>query len=405
MKGVGVEKFTDKWLQALIPKEGDYREREGHGFTVRVMPSGLKRFEYIYLWRGKRKILHLGNYPQTTLKDARTKFNEAAVRLAKGYDPAEALSLDPGTLTIKKLAEAYLEHSKAHKSPKTHIGESDSITRLVVPMLDQYLAREVRRPDAIRLIESVAKTNGGGMAAQVLKHARCLMQYALERDLIDFNPFSAVGRAVPAAKSKARDRALSDMEIKQLWHALTSIPDPRSHDTRRALLLILVTGQRPGEVCGMHNDREVKTGEGKKLCASCKRCGWWTIPWQRIKTRSRREKDHRIYLSPLSIQIIGDNSGYIFKGPRDQSKPLLEQALSHFARDHKSFGLTDWTPNDLRRSCATGLSRLGCTDEIIDAILNHVKKGVIGTYNQNEYLIEKQYWLTLWSSHLVDIVS
>jgi len=53
-------------------------------------------------------------------------------------------------------------------------------------------------------------------------------------------------------------------------------------------------------------------------------------------------------------------------------------------------GLPRWTPHDLRRTAATKLSELGCPDEIIDAILNHVKKGVIGVYNRNKYDKEKR---------------
>ena len=64
------------------------------------------------------------------------------------------------------------------------------------------------------------------------------------------------------------------------------------------------------------------------------------------------------------------------------------------------FGLPRWTPHDLRRTAATKMSELGCPDEIIDAILNHAKKGVIGIYNRNKYDKEKQEWLTKWSAHL-----
>jgi integrase len=68
-------------------------------------------------------------------------------------------------------------------------------------------------------------------------------------------------------------------------------------------------------------------------------------------------------------------------------------------------GLPRWTPHDLRRTAATKLSELGCPDEIIDAILNHAKQGVIGIYNRNKYDKEKKEWLSKWAIHLEKIVS
>jgi hypothetical protein len=43
-----------------------------------VLPSGTKTFLYIYEATGKRKQLSLGNYPLTSLSDARKKYIEAS---------------------------------------------------------------------------------------------------------------------------------------------------------------------------------------------------------------------------------------------------------------------------------------------------------------------------------------
>lgn len=64
-----------------------------------------------------------------------------------------------------------------------------------------------------------------------------------------------------------------------------------------------------------------------------------------------------------------------------------------------------WTPHDLRRSAATEMSILGFSDEIIDAILNHCKKRVIGIYNRNKYDREKQMALEAWERKLDSIIT
>jgi integrase len=69
----------------------------------------------------------------------------------------------------------------------------------------------------------------------------------------------------------------------------------------------------------------------------------------------------------------------------------------------KYLGLERWTPHDLRRTAATGLASLVCTDEIIDAIQNHKKKGVVATYNRYRYDKEKEEWLSKWSDFLWEL--
>jgi len=44
-----------------------------------------------------------------------------------------------------------------------------------------------------------------------------------------------------------------------------------------------------------------------------------------------------------------------------------------------------FTPHDLRRTAATFMASMGYMDETIDAVLNHVKQGIIRTYNRHGY--------------------
>jgi len=44
-------------------------------------------------------------------------------------------------------------------------------------------------------------------------------------------------------------------------------------------------------------------------------------------------------------------------------------------------------------------------DEIIDAVLNHVKQGIIRTYNRHDYEKEKQQALESWELKLKNIIA
>ncbi len=296
-------------------------------------------------------------------------------------------------LTVRRLAvDLYLdEWSKIHHSERWHYNNRKALEADILPVWGDRLAVDIRRKDAAEILELVVK-RAPGQARNVLKAARGMYSYAVDRELLEYNPFAdiKISRTIPMMQPMSRDRELSEDEIRHLWKAIDE--GGGSESTKRALKLILVTGQRPGEVVGMHR-REI---QGK----------WWTIPWQRIKTRKRRQEDHRIYLTPLAMSLIGDEKEYIFPDPAGKSA-TTENALSHHVRKdipdtvkRSYYDLPRWTPHDLRRTAATRLSKIGASDEIIDVILNHAKKGVSGIYNRNKYDNEKQLWLTKWSQHL-----
>jgi hypothetical protein len=55
--------------------------------------------------------------------------------------------------------------------------------------------------------------------------------------------------------------------------------------------MVLLIGQKPGEVCNRHSC-EIKIGVGKEWCSICRRCHWWTIPAERRKgTMAMHQED------------------------------------------------------------------------------------------------------------------
>ena len=69
--------FTDRFIKSLKPEVEMYQIREGRGFTIRVLPSGVKTWYYIYNVNGKRRQMNLGNYPDKSLEDAHNDYRKA----------------------------------------------------------------------------------------------------------------------------------------------------------------------------------------------------------------------------------------------------------------------------------------------------------------------------------------
>jgi len=399
--------FTAKGIQALKPKEKDYTLSEGQGFTIRVLPSGVKTWWYYYSFAGKRRKLNLGNFPHVALELARKEFRNAANLVTDGIDPqiSPSAPVTEAPLTLEILASQWTAWSAEQHDPKWANTLKLAIAKDFLPIYGSRLASELRRREAVAILEAKAVT-APGQARNLHKALRGMFAYAVDRELVDSNPFAEIraARVIPTMKPTSRERHLSDDEIKIIWNAIDS--GGGSDSTRRVLKLTLLTGQRPGEVAGMHS-REIQIGVGQERCNDCRRCGWWTIPAERRKDNKGGE--HRVYLTPFAMSLVSDweaLDGYIFPGV-DLEKPITENSVAyHVRRDVPAtekipyYGLPRWTPHDLRRTCGTGIVRLGGRMEIMDAILGHQIVGVAGVYNRHKYDAEKLEWSTIWAEHL-----
>jgi hypothetical protein len=70
--------------------------------------------------------------------------------------------------------------------------------------------------------------------------------------------------------------------------------------------------------------------------------------------------------------------------------------------------MAPWRLHDLRRSCASGLARLGISLPVIEKVLNHRSgsfAGVVGVYQRHSFASEKRAALDAWGRHIEGLVS
>ena len=63
-----------------------------------------------------------------------------------------------------------------------------------------------------------------------------------------------------------------------------------------------------------------------------------------------------------------------------------------------------WRVHDLRRTCRTGMARLGVPEIVSERVLNHLPQGLGKIYNLHEYLPEKADALARWAQEVANIV-
>lgn len=412
--------FTDKLIKNLKPAEKEYWKREGHGFSIRVLPSGDKIWYFIYTFDGRKRFMRLGegSYPDISLADARTRFDAARVKVKNGIDPLtekeEQKAERSKSPTVGDLIDEYIKkHAKANK--KSWREDQRCLEKEVLPLWGKRKAADIKKRDVVLLLEGIVDRGSPVMANNTLEKIRKMFNFAVERDILEFTPCYGVKKPT---KKEHKDRVLTDSEIVTVWNGLDTAA--MTDEMKRALKLILVTAQRPGEVIGMHSN-EI---EGE----------WWTIPADRAKNG----KTHRIFLTATALQLIGNKEGYIFESPRKItlpsgekiSQPMDVNAVAYAVRRNlevpmqegqglsvgeiaepaeattpRKIVMATWTPHDLRRTAATNLSALGHSDEVIDAVLNHVKKGVVAIYNRHRYDREKQMALEAWARKITSIIN
>lgn len=375
-------KFTDLMIRNLQPPpKGRLLHTEGHGLYLQVNAGGKKSWQFIYSWQGKQKWIPLGAYPGVSIAMARQRARGLQDFLDRGIDPKAHRDEEDAAITVSQLIDIYIEkHAKPNK--KSWPEDVRCLNKDVVPAWGARKAKDIKKRDAITLLESIAE-RAPIQSNNVLEVTRKVFNFGIERDLIEFSPFIGVK---PISRRTPKTRTLKDDEIHRFWYGLDNTHI--SSEIRRALKLILLTAQRPGEVIGM---------SWEEVDGS-----WWHIPDE----RSKNGRGHRVYLTPFALELLGPrSSGYVFTSPKG-GKPIESNAVAAAVRKNlEKFGIPAWTPHDLRRTAATMLAGLGFSNETIDRLLNHVTRGVIAVYNLHRYDDEKRKALEVWSDRVIAIVS
>jgi len=403
--------FTDLQIKNLKPKNVKYYLREGRGFTIRVLPSRAKTWLYIYTFDGKRREMNLGEYPLVTLEEARDKFNNARKLVKDGVDPV-ALEAEK-KLEKKRIPtfEGFIdEFVRVYAKPNLKSADKveKTLRRIFVPALGKKKITDVKRRDVVLVLDDVAMS-APVMANRAFAYIRKLLSWAVEREVLENNPLAEMKR--PGGEEKHRERKLSADEIKNLWAALDTPGLNMTDEIKRAVKLVLVTAQRPGEVIGMHTS-EI---DGD----------WWTIPGSRTKNGLT----HRVYLTKTARSLIGNTTGkgYIFKTAGDDDKPMTELAMNTAIRRHLMWPLKDakgnplyqkdgkpatenrlgvehFTPHDLRRTATTLMAQAKIVKEYRERVTNHKLGKIDGTYNQHDYEDEKQQALEALERKILSIL-
>jgi integrase len=361
-KAANKRTLSDAFLRSVKPdpqRVTMWWDDKLRGLVLAVQPSGCKSWKAVYS-RGRPRWYHIGSADALGLADARKLASRVMFQVAEGKDPVADRVAERGHGTFTELAERYLnEHAKKHN--KSWKQPDALVRRYLLPRWGKLAS--VTRHDVEVMFASIEAPI---LANQVIAAASAIFSWAVKKAIIAVNPCVGVDRN----KTKARERVLSDSEVALFWPKLNP-----------ALRMILLTGQRPGEV--------------EHLCREHVVEGWWEMPGEPVLELdwpgTKNARSHRVWLSP-ALAVLPD-----FFAKRHRS---LDRAMRLICTE---LGVEKATPHDLRRTALTAITRLKFGRDAMDRIANHREDGVTDIYDRHGYAEEDQKIMKALARHIMSL--
>jgi integrase len=379
-------RLTKSAIDALPTPQSDvvYWDIGFPGFGVKVTPKGRKVFLVLYRTGGagsKLRKYTIGPYGRVTLHQARVAAQRVFAAKVEGRDPA-AEKREAKRRVVADRVEDLLESFIAQRlSQNRSAGEVARLLRREVGKAwTGKSIHEISKRDVVEVISAVEQRGAPVAANKTLKSIKTFLRWCVGRAVLDQSP--AEGVPLPA-KEVARDRVLDDHELVQVMFAARKIGGPYGGIVE----LLALTGQRREEVARL-------TWQELDLQQRV-----WTIP----KSRTKNAKQHAVHLSEQSLGVLMRASK---RGPFVFST-LGAKSFNEFSKAKRQLdqlsGVTGWRLHDLRRTCVSGMARLGVAPHVADKILNHQSgtiSGVAAVYQRHEFLAEREAALDLWGAHI-----
>jgi integrase len=361
-------KLTELFVARVRPRAGAFATWDAHqrGLCLLTQPSGHKSYKCVYQHHGRARWFHIGDVAAIGLSDARRIAGRIMVQAAEGRDPLAERKAERSKGTFKELAAQYVEQH-AKKNNKSWRQADALVRRHLIPRWGRLMAADVTRADVRAMM---ARIEAPVLANQVLAAASAIFSWAMRQDILTVNPCVKIDRNPTAS----RERVLSETEMPKFWSAL----DGAGLVASSALKMILLTGQRPGEVARMRREHITD--------------GWWEMPGEPVPSLgwpgTKNAQAHRVWLPAPARDLIAEltdqatDSGFVFASARGGPIDRLDDAMRDAC---KKLGAERATPHDLRRTHGTTVAALGFGRDAMNRVQNHKEGGIASVYDRHQY--------------------
>lgn len=363
------------------------RHGDGHGLYLLVKPTGAKSWLLRVQVNGRRRDIGLGSTAALSLAEAREKAAELRKHALNGRDPIT--ERDKHKYLIPTFRVATKETHAALRSNWTDKNAAAFLTTLstyAFPKLGN-LPVDVIGTGHVRDVLAPIWTTKPGLASKVRMRIGQVLNFSLSKG---WRSTEAPGRSLtlglPRQPRGSNYKAMPYVEVPPY---MTSLVQAAPTTGRRALMLLILTAARPGEI---RMSRWEQIDLEQRL---------WTRPAAMMKMR----EPHVVTLNAAAVALLATlweeagrpSEGLIFASVRGNA--LSDMALNKVLRDAKipydahgfRSSFRDWTAEQMAH----------VPDPVAEAALAHaVSDKVVAAYKRTQFVEMRRDLLEAWSVFL-----
>ncbi len=381
-------------MRAVKATEKAQKLFDGNGLFLFVSPTDTKSWRLKYRFQGKEKLLTLGTYPQTSLKEARERAADARKQLDGGIDPGEVKkeeqqAADP--ITLEQVAREWYEKQLPAWSKRHSEDVMERLEKNIFPFLGDRPIAEVNAPELLTVLRRIEARGAIETAHRVRGICSLFFRYAVATSRAERDPAADLKGAITNRIPKPRAAITTPDEVGALMRAIDGFAG--TYTVKCALQMCALTFCRPGEV---------RTAEWTEFDF---KENLWRIPGNKMKMRM----DHLVPLSRQALDILEElrqltGSGkYLFPSIRTIERPISDMTLIAGLR-RMGFEKDEMSAHGFRAMASTLLNEQGYSADVIEKQLAHSPINKIrGIYNRAEYLPERRKMMQAWADYLVEL--
>jgi integrase len=388
---VETDKLTALTIKSLAAEGAPAKKHfDGGGLYLDVRANGSRYWRLAYRFAGREKLMALGVYPEVSLAEARRRRDEARILLRNGTDPLAVKEERRVTdrrvadAAFPKVAAAWLEFKKKGWAEATYSKANYVLDAYLIPALRRESIATLKTKDAAEALQAIPPS----LARKARQYLGGIVDYAIRQELRDDGKLLSL-RGALARQQKGHVPAATDPN--SLQAVVRAVDEWEIPVTRNALLLTMLTAQRPGLVVSAEwSEFNLQEAE-------------WSIPGHKMKMR----KPHIVPLPRQAVALLQSMLVWT-AGQRFVFPALARQKTVHLHRDALSNALRDMgfqgkhATHGFRTSLRTiARERLRVDPDVLEAQLAHAKRGdVQQAYDRTEFNDLRRRVMQKWADFL-----
>lgn len=386
--------LSDAQIKKAKPADKPVRLYDERGLYLELSPSGGKWWRFKYRFDGKERLLSMGVYPDTSLKEARARRDTARNQIAAAVDPGAVRKAEKAVRaaavinSLESVSRAWLKKQANGWTPGTLASVEASLETHVFKRYGSRPAADLQPRDIREIVLAIEAAGAVDVARRVFQRLRAIYRYAIHEELVKDDPTYSLKPEETFKPHKVKHRAaIAEGEAPSFLHKLDAYEGEPT--TKAALTMLMLTAVRPGELRGMRWD-EIDAERAL-----------WRIPAARMKM----DAEHLVPLSQQALQVLdlrrplSGERELVFPSPFYPAKALSENTFNSALARMGYKGIA--TAHGMRTLFSTCANEAGWGGDVIERQLAHGERdSVRAAYNRAQHLAERTKLMQWWGDRL-----